>query len=144
MAHRGWLHPGRNLLAKASRRAAQERAQAAFSVGAVVGTRIVLARPDDVRADRHRGYRIFVDDRPAGMLLAGRTVEVPVEPGRHRVQLRVDWLRSRKLVIDLAADDVARLQVRPRTPWAWPFWVTLGIRRYPRLRHASPPGAEHA
>jgi len=108
-----------------------------FAAADTTGARIVIERPAVGPSDRMRGYRVLVDDEAVGVLLPGRTIEVPVEPGEHVVQLRIDWTRSRAVPVRAEPNDVVRLEGRPRPAWAALFWITLGARRYPSLRVAA-------
>jgi hypothetical protein len=107
------------------------------SSGIQGGTWVVVERPAKGYTDRLRGYRVMVDGRAVGHLLPGRSVQAPVEPGEHVVQLRIDWARSRGLTVQVERDETARLIGEPRPAWAALFWSTLGSRRYVRLRPAE-------
>jgi hypothetical protein len=101
------------------------------------GARIVVERPASRYPDRLRGYRVIVDGQMVGQLLPGWSVETPVEPGEHVVQLRIDWGRSRTVPVTVEPAGTARLVGEPRPAWSALFWLTLGHRRYVRLRPAG-------
>lgn len=44
--------------------------------------------------DRLRSYKIVVDEKEMGIIKAGESVQVSIEPGNHRVYLKIDWCRS--------------------------------------------------
>jgi hypothetical protein len=130
------------VFAHAGRRGAREwsagvAAESDRPPGGRAGTCIVVERPAEGYADHLRGYRVVVDGRPVGQLLPGRSVQAPVEPGEHVVQLRIDWARSRAVPVRVERGEAARLLAEPRPAWAALFWSTLGSRRYVRLRPAG-------
>jgi hypothetical protein len=95
-----------------------------------------LRRRRRLYADRLRAYDVLVDDERVGRLKHGEEASFEVEPGRHKVQLRIDWASSEPRVIDLRAGEVAELECRARNPLGAVYWITFGRRRYIRLEEA--------
>jgi hypothetical protein len=74
-------------------------------------SQIELARPDDAgdAADR---MTFEVDGWPVARLHRGESTSVPVDPGVHLLQLRLDWLSSAPVEVEVA--DGARVRVLGR------------------------------
>ena len=58
-------------------------------------------------ADRLRAYRILIDDREAGRVKAGQSVEISVSPRSHSVVAKVDWCGSNTIKFDVGAGQSA-------------------------------------
>jgi hypothetical protein len=54
-----------------------------------------------------------------------------VAPGRHEIQLAIDWASSRRLDLNLSAGDVASLTCSARPPNAG--WTALASKNYIKL-----------
>jgi hypothetical protein len=80
---------------------------------------IALARPTAGRRDRVRAYRVCLDGEEAGRVLAGDRLSLPVEPGRHTLELRIDWARSAKVEVKLAEGETVGVECRPASGFAW-------------------------
>ena len=74
------------------------------------GGRITIERTARGWLGSARSYRVLVDDRRVARVRYGQTVTVIATPGRHQLQLAVDWARSPKLELDLV--DGHQLHVR--------------------------------
>jgi hypothetical protein len=77
-----------------------------------------------------RAYRVLIDGNGVARVKYGQSVTVAAAPGRHNVQLAVDWERSPKLELDLA--DGQELRVRcgpPGNPLVSLFRVVFTPRR---------------
>ena len=75
---------------------------------------IRLSRPGWGR-DGLRAYRVVVDGRPVARLRQGRTCTVAVDPGRHRLYVRLDWwLRCPEVEVDLASGASIGFLCQPR------------------------------
>lgn len=60
--------------------------------------------------DRLRVYKIVVDGKEMGFIRAGETVQVSVEPGNHRINLKIDWCRSNIIEIVAKAETEYKLE----------------------------------
>lgn len=56
-----------------------------------------------------RKYKIFVDGDRVGVIGSGETIHIPVDPGTHRIWIKVDFLRSRELAFEKDANRNVRL-----------------------------------
>lgn len=61
--------------------------------------------PDSLRA-----YRVMVDGRTIGQLGPNDELEAPIDVGKHRIEVRVDWCGSRPLFVDLRAGGAVHLE----------------------------------
>ena len=111
-------------------------------------TRIRLRRDSRDWTERLRAYRVLLDGAPAGTIRRGATIELDVEPGLHHVQVAIDWGRSPRLELELAAgDDVGLRCFTDATPVTALWRATVGRRRYlglerePPVRPVTEPGA---
>ena len=60
-----------------------------------------------------RSYRVLVDDRGVARVKYGEAVTVVATPGRHELQLSLDWARSPKLQLDVAESHELRVRCGP-------------------------------
>jgi hypothetical protein len=51
--------------------------------------------------DRFRAYTVWIDGANVGKIRAGQNSAFEVEPGEHKIQLRIDWCGSR--IVELTA-----------------------------------------
>jgi len=98
-------------------------------------TELIVRRRAAWWQDRMRDYLILVDGSEAGRIGNGGEVRVPVAPGRHRVQLKIDWCTSPALDVEVP-DGVAQvLDCGPNaTPLTAVFYVTLRSGHYLALQ----------
>ena len=60
----------------------------------------ITIRRDSGYADRFRSYRIMIDGEERGEIGNGETVTIRIEPGRHRLSLKIDWCGSPTVEFD--------------------------------------------
>jgi hypothetical protein len=96
----------------------------------VNGAELEITRVAEGWRDRSRAYKVYVNGERRGMIRRGETKVLDVEPGQVKVQLRIDWCRSRKETIDLEPGSAASLRCGPRSALAGLYWITLGSRNY--------------
>jgi hypothetical protein len=61
-----------------------------------------------IGVEARRGtYDVVVDGKPAGSLELNETVDIPVDPGRHTVQVRNGRNSSRTKIFDVAEGEIA-------------------------------------
>lgn len=61
---------------------------------------------------RMRPFKVLVDGQLAGSIEEHQTKELPVSPGPHTVQIRLDWIGSRELLIEVGAGASCDLTCR--------------------------------
>lgn len=107
---------------------------------------IELKRPSGYRVDRRRAYRVLIDGRKVGKIASGESKAFDVQPGRHELQLKIDWGSSEKLQVDVGDDGQAAFVCGPRITdndvslkvgLRGMYWATLGRGRYIDLRQAQ-------
>jgi hypothetical protein len=60
-----------------------------------------------IGAEVRRGtYDVVVDGKPAGSVELNETIEIPVEPGRHTLQVRSGRKSSRTKTFDAAGEEI--------------------------------------
>jgi hypothetical protein len=101
--------------------------------------RIHLRREKTRLVDPARAYVVALDgsEGEVDRIRNGAAMDLEVSPGRHEVQLRIDWCRSRPQKVDLGAGDVADLVCRSAPLWAVPYKITLGRDNYIALERTA-------
>jgi hypothetical protein len=78
---------------------------------------------------------VFVDDEQVGKIKRGERKTFPVEAGDHVVHLKVDFMRSRRLEVDVPDDGEVELYCEPRgKPVLYLFQALFQRTRYIELR----------
>jgi hypothetical protein len=77
---------------------------------AVQGAVITLQRPAEA-TNAARRYKIYIDDVKVGAIRVGKTIEIPVAPGRHRIKAKIDWCSSPELIVTVGPGQRAALAV---------------------------------
>jgi hypothetical protein len=83
--------------------------------------------------DRLRAYSVVVDSQAVGKIRRGQTLELPVAPGAHSVQIAIDWGRSPALDLDVARGETVDLRCAPNTAQPALRGMTTGRGEYVRL-----------
>jgi hypothetical protein len=100
---------------------------------AAVGAELTVSRSPQGWPDRIRRYRLLVDGKAVASLKRGQSVSVPVQPGHHRIWMRIDWCRSRILDVELGDNErivlTCRSGVRLRL-LLFPVYLTVLRARY--------------
>ena len=94
--------------------------------------------------DRIRTYGVLIDGVERGRVRNGETVSIDVEPGLHRVRIKIDWTGSNELSGPVAAGERLRFECGPTGSWLTAFprslestgWVDL---RFVGSEPATPP-----
>ena len=76
--------------------------------------RLIIERERLAWMDTLRSYRVLVDGEMVGRLRNGETREYPLRPGRHTVQVRIDWTGSEPEVVNALEGHPVHLMVRWR------------------------------
>ncbi len=103
---------------------------------------IQIDRDANLWADRARAYHVLIDGHDEGNIRRGELKTFEVSEGQHEVFLKIDWVRSKSIVLDLDQGEKATLSCGARSPILALYWATLGRKRYPRLEHGGPTSAE--
>lgn len=94
---------------------------------------IRVTREPGVWRDRLRAYSVVVDSQAAGKVRRGQTLELPVAPGAHSVQIAIDWARSPALDVEVAPGQTVDLRCAPNTAQPALIGITTGRGAYVRL-----------
>ncbi len=74
-----------------------------------MSSRIILTRVTDHVA-MLRKYRVFIDGRKVATIPYAEIREFFVKPGRHEVQVRIDWWKSNLVNIEVVNGDTFHLE----------------------------------
>lgn len=91
---------------------------------------LVLRRPPSPWVDRLRSYVIRVNGVPVSKIRDGGELVVPLHPGRHHVEARIDWTGSLPVEVVLQAGEVVVLGVEPAGGPVRSFGHLFGRHRY--------------
>ena len=87
--------------------------------------------------DRARAYKVAIDGERMGSVGFGQEQVFEVAPGRHQVQLHIDWCRSRPVEVDVAEGAEVRLACSGRNAVAALYWMVAKHDDYIVLEHAA-------
>ncbi|MBI9115592.1 hypothetical protein [Sanguibacter suaedae] len=104
---------------------------------AVPGATLVVRRPGSHVRDWMRRYGVTVDGESVGKLRRGGELVVPLAPGLHRVEARIDWTGSPPVDVTLRSGESAVFSVEPVGSVFRSFDQLIGRRRYLRLRRTA-------
>jgi hypothetical protein len=80
--------------------------------------------------DHLRSYKVVLDGQVVGRLHPGESCFFDVVPGTHELFLKIDWGRSEKVNVKLAAGQTAKFCCAPRgNVFTSLYWATIGSRR---------------
>ena len=80
---------------------------------AMAGGQITIDRAARGWLNSARSYRVLIDGEAVTQVKYGKTVTVAAAPGRHELQLALDWTRSPKLQLDLTEGQELRVRCGP-------------------------------
>jgi hypothetical protein len=96
---------------------------------------LIIRRCAAAWQDRMRDYRVLVDGSERGRVSNGSEIRVDVAPGRHRVQVKIDWCGSPAVDVDVEEGMVQVLDCGPNaTPLTLMYYVFLRVGRYLTLQ----------
>ena len=66
--------------------------------------------------DRFRAYKVLIDGERVGQVKNGQVFARPADPGVHRVRLKVDWVGSPEITVNVlpGATAVLAASAKPR------------------------------
>lgn len=83
---------------------------------------IVVRRQRAFWQDVLRNYTVTVDGQDAGRISNGAELRIPVSPGTHTVQMKIDWCRSKPLAVNVETNRETVLECGPN---ADPLFTSL-------------------
>ena len=85
--------------------------------------------------DRARAYKVLVDGQPVGSIKHDEQQTVPVPAGEHEVQMKVDWMRSHPVTVQVPDEGGVELYCEPRgKPVQYLFLMLFRPGHYIELR----------
>jgi hypothetical protein len=97
-------------------------------------TILKIARPKKKWQDRVRAYKILVDGAEVGEVRQLGEFLVPVAPGRHSVQFKIDWCCSPSIEIEVAEGATEVVACEPNAhPLLAFIYISFLRRRYIRV-----------
>jgi hypothetical protein len=79
--------------------------------------RLIKSKPESSGAG---AFRIIVDGRFAGVVIAAGSKELPITPGKHSIRIRWRWYSSRKILFDISpSESVVFTANIPKTFKSW-------------------------
>ena len=86
-------------------------------------------------ADLLRKYEIFVNGKRVGSIARDSILDIKVPRGPAAIEARIDWGRSRPLVIEAMPDRRTEIEVSNHWGALMALWaITFGFRTYLTLR----------
>ena len=67
---------------------------------------MIRIKRDTGYADRLRAYKVVLDGNVVGEIKNGQQVEFDVAPGKHQLNLKIDWCRSNIVDFEVNQDNV--------------------------------------
>lgn len=101
-------------------------------------TELVLRRAGNLYQDRARLYRVILDGREITRIATGEEKRISVQPGRHALQLKIDWCGCKPLALSVQAGEVQAFSCGPNGSAAGAFLRVMFLwNRYLYLRHEA-------
>jgi len=72
----------------------------------------IIVRREKQFTDRFRKYRILLDGELVDFLRRGEEKEIPVSPGKHIIQLQLDWVRSNSIKFSISDNKMLKFACR--------------------------------
>ncbi|MCU7726955.1 hypothetical protein ODJ79_24780 [Actinoplanes sp. KI2] len=85
---------------------------------------ITLTRPVEITYAA-RSYKIYVNGVKVAGIRTGKTVDIPLPPGEHRIKVKIDWCSSPELIVNIGPGQRAFLDVRRGGATAAAAWNQL-------------------
>ncbi len=87
--------------------------------------------------DKLRAYAIVIDGKSIGEIKDGSEVEVPVSPGIHTIQLRIDWCKSPELEVHVSEGGMEIVDCGPNgKPLLALLYISFFRGKYIWAKHA--------
>lgn len=98
-------------------------------------TKIVVRREKSHLQDIIRDYTILLNGKEVARVSNGAEAEFDVEPGKHTVQMKIDWCRSLALDVNVDAEKTVTLLCGPNFSLLLGFlYITVWRNKYIWLR----------
>jgi hypothetical protein len=98
-------------------------------------TKIIVRREKSNMQDLLRDYAVLVDGKVVAHVSNGAETEFDVEPGKHTVQMKIDWCRSLALDVDVDSGKTVTLLCGPNVSILLGLlYITVWRNKYMWLR----------
>jgi hypothetical protein len=67
------------------------------------------------RVARYRSFRVFIDGKRAGSVKNGTSTDIPTTPGKHVLQVKMDWLKSPDVMVAVQPGGTVSLRATTAT-----------------------------
>jgi hypothetical protein len=67
---------------------------------------MIRIKRDSGYADIFRAYKVVLDSNIVGEIREGQQLELNVTPGKHRMQLKIDWVYSNMVDFEMCDRDI--------------------------------------
>jgi len=94
--------------------------------------------PHPVR-DGIRSYKVVCDDVVVGSLDMGQSLAFDPGSGSHTLRVKIDFLKSRAIKFDLAADGIASFECEPGGSYFMAIFDMIKSEGYVALRRIDQP-----
>ena len=66
------------------------------------------------KMSRLRSLKILINGVVVKKIGHGKSVDIPVEPGQHSLSVKIDWVKSNDLQIDVKNDETIKVSIKDR------------------------------
>jgi hypothetical protein len=94
--------------------------------------------------DRNRVYKVVLDGTVAGELWPGKSERFSVEPGAHKVRVKIDFMKSNEMDISAVDGQTVELACRGHSSLLAMFNTVFNRNRYLNLDHMTTEEREQA
>ncbi len=108
----------------AARTGSAPRRTRAFTVDGAPGE-LIVQRSGAWGRDLLRAYEVWVDQGEVAAVKRGGVVRIPLDPGAHAVQIRIDWCSSPELTVVVEAGTQTRISCGPNKTGTGPLRQVL-------------------
>jgi hypothetical protein len=86
---------------------------------------LIIHRVNSLARDVFRAYQVWVDQALVATVKRDSTVRIPLEPGEHQVQIKIDWCSSPLLTVKIDDGSEARASCGPNKTGTGPLRQVL-------------------
>jgi hypothetical protein len=101
----------------------------------------IRLKRESAYADSLRYYEVELDGIIIGKIADGETREFNLDPGEHKLRLRIDFARSRQIVFETAKGEMAHFtcasNLRGSRAWLGVIYLLFLSHRYIKLEKVS-------
>lgn len=99
---------------------------------------LVVRRKKHAWQDRMRDYAVLVNGKKVASVSNGSDADITVKPGKHRVQLKIDWCGSPPIDLEVGDGQTVVVECGPNShPLLALLYITFWKGKYIWLRNAA-------